>query len=100
MKDNNKNAHWVGHSKLKPLDKDGFQNKFIDYIQASLTGTTIEQSASGRKNNPHVLKEYEEQEAEEANSDADVISKEKKINEYNKCMIISMEEYQKTLKYQ
>ena len=50
LTDNNKTAHWVGQSKLKPLDTDYFQKKkFIDDIQASLTDTAIEQSTSGRK---------------------------------------------------
>ena len=34
--------------------------KNISGMQASLTGTTIEQSASGRKNNPYLLQESEE----------------------------------------
>ena len=35
--------------------------KVIDDIQASLTGTTSEQSASGRKNNSDFLQEAEYQ---------------------------------------
>ena len=35
----------------------------MDEIQASLTGTTIKQSASERENNPYFLQEAEEQEA-------------------------------------
>ena len=35
--------------------------KFIDDIQASLTGNTIEQSTSGREKNPYLLQEDEEQ---------------------------------------
>ena len=43
LKDNNKTAHWVGHSKLKSLDTDDFfKRKFIADIHASLTGTKIE----------------------------------------------------------
>ena len=53
MEDNNKTAHWVGQSKLKPLFVYFFQ--FIDDIQYSLTGTKIEQSDSGRENNPDLL---------------------------------------------
>ena len=50
LKDNNKTAHWVGHARLKPLDIYDFSTKkVVDDIQASLTGTTFEQSASGRK---------------------------------------------------
>ena len=51
MKDHNKTAHWVGHSKLKPLDTDDFFKRkwFLDDVQASSTGTTFKQSASGRK---------------------------------------------------
>ena len=35
LKDNNKNAHWVGHAKLKPLDADDcFRiKKIADAIQ-------------------------------------------------------------------
>ena len=41
---NKKNAHWVGYSKLKPLDTDDFSKKdIIDDIQDSLTGNTNEQ---------------------------------------------------------
>ena len=45
LKDNNKTAHWVGHSQLKSLDTDDFSKRtpFVDDIQASLTGNTIEQ---------------------------------------------------------
>ena len=35
------------------------RKRVIGYIQASLTGTTIEQSASGSKNNPDLLQEAE-----------------------------------------
>ena len=53
LKDNNKTARWVGRAKWKPLDTYGFsKRKNVDDVQASLTGTTFEQSASGRKNNP------------------------------------------------
>ena len=56
LKDNNKTAHWVGNDKLKPLDKDVSQKKErIDERQSSLTGTTIEKSSSGSKNNPDLL---------------------------------------------
>ena len=48
------------------------KKKIIDDIQDSLTGTTIEQSASGRKRNPYLLQESEEQEVEELYDDADV----------------------------
>ena len=43
------------------------RKKVLDDAQASPTGTTFEQSASGRKNNPDLLQEAEEQEYEEAN---------------------------------
>ena len=80
-KDNNKTAHWVGHLKLKPLDTGDFsKEKVIDEIQDSLTGTTIEQSDSGRENNTDFLQEAEEQEAKEANTDADVTAESNKID--------------------
>ena len=44
----------------------------VDEIQASLTSTTIEQSAPGMKNNQDFSQEDEEQASEEANVDADV----------------------------
>ena len=67
------------------------KGKFIYYLQASLTGTTIEQSTSGSKNNTQLLKEAEEQEYEEENSDADVTIDASKINEDDYNMVISME---------
>ena len=81
--ENNNTAHWVSHSKLKPLDTDDtFKRKnVIDGIQASLTGTTIEQSDLGRKINPYLLEEAEEKESEEVNDDADVNSESNKIDE-------------------
>ena len=76
------------------------KEKVVDDIQASSTGTIFEQSASGRKNNPDMLQEYEEQEVEEANSYAGVNAEANKIDEENNDMIISMEGEQKTLEYQ
>ena len=67
------------------------EKKVIDDIQASLTSTTIEHSYSVRKNNPYFLQEAEEQEYEEANTDADVTSEANKIDKYNNGTIISME---------
>ena len=46
----------------------------VDDIQASLTDNTIENSASGKKNNPDLSQEDEEQEAEEVIDDADINS--------------------------
>ena len=74
--------------------------KAIKDIQASLTGTTIEQSHSGRKNNPYLLQESEEQEYEVADSGAHLTTGTSKINEDNDNMSISMELEQKTLEYQ
>ena len=45
FKDNDKPAHWVGHSRLRSLDKDYFLKitpKF-DENQASVTGNTEEE---------------------------------------------------------
>ena len=93
MKDNNKGAHWVDHSKLKPLgEKEYLRENFIKDIQASLTGATIEQSHSGRKNNPCFL-----QEAEVENSDAHLTAGTSKIIEGDENMSISMELEKKTL---
>ena len=101
MEDNNKTAHWVVHSKLKPLDTEDFsKEKVIDDIQDSLTGTTIKHSASGRKYNPDFLQESEEQGAEEENADADVTAEANKINGDDKDMIILIEEEYKNLEYQ
>ena len=62
FKDNNKTAHWVGHAKLKPLDKGNFsKEKVIDESQDILTSTTIEQSDPVKKNNPDLLQKSEEQ---------------------------------------
>ena len=47
-----------------------------------------------------MLKEDEEQESEESNSDSNVNSKANKIDEDNNNMINSMEEEQNTLEYQ
>ena len=59
MKDNNKTAHWFGHAKLKTLDTyEFFKRKTVaDDVQASSTGATFEQSASGIKKNPDLLQE-------------------------------------------
>ena len=58
FKDNNKTPHWVCQAKLTSLDTYDFsKEKFIGESQASLTSTTIEQSASGREDNPYLLQE-------------------------------------------
>ena len=87
LEDNNKTTHWVGHSKLKPHDiEDTFKiNKVIIYLQAIWNGNTIEQSYSGRKNNPY---ESEEQESKEVDADADVTSYASKIDEDDDKIII------------
>ena len=61
MKDNSKTSRWVGHLQLKYLDTDDyFKRKLVvDDIQAILTGNKIEQSTSGRENNPDLLQEDE-----------------------------------------
>ena len=93
MKNNNKTTQWVGHSKLKPLDTEGFsKEKVINDIQASLTGTTIKQSYEVKIDNPDLLQEAEEQKSEESNADAYVTVDAGKMNENDDNMIISMEE--------
>ena len=44
FKDNNKPAHWVGHSKLRPLNIDEFFKRTPKFNekQASVTGNTEE----------------------------------------------------------
>ena len=82
MKYDNKNAHLVGHSKLKTLDAEKkSKEKIIDDMQATLNVTIIEQLDSGRKKNPCLLQESEEQEFEETNYDADVTVEANKIDE-------------------
>ena len=43
LKDNDKTSHWVGNSKLKPLDLEAFYKIkiIINELEDSLTGTTI-----------------------------------------------------------
>ena len=54
MKDNDKTSHWVGNSKPKPLDlEDFYKIKIImKELEDSLTGTTIEHTDYGMKDNP------------------------------------------------
>ena len=58
LKYNIKNAHWVGKSELISLDIDDFfkRTPFVDGIQASVTGNTIKQSASERKESRFVTR--------------------------------------------
>ena len=45
-KDNNKPAHWVGHSKLRSLDIDKFfkRTTTLDYSHSIVTGNTEEKN--------------------------------------------------------
>ena len=56
LKDNNKTAHWVGHSQLKFLDTDDFSRvtPVVDDIQDIITDNKIDLSTSVRKNNPYL----------------------------------------------
>ena len=78
MKDNNKTSHWFSHSKLKSLDLEEVskRRRIINELEDSLSGTTIEQSDSGMKNNPDtsIVVEVE-------NYDADLTSYASKTNE-------------------
>ena len=65
------------------------RKKLIGDIQASLTGITIKHSYLGRENNTDLLQEAEEQEDEEANSDADITEEANKIDEDKNDIIIS-----------
>ena len=88
LKDNNKTAHRVGPLKLKPLYIYIFLRKLIiNELEASLTGTTIEQSDYGMKNNPDLL-----QKAEVENADVGLTADVSEINEDYYNMNISMEE--------
>ena len=51
FKDKVKTGHWVGQSQLISLDTyDLFKRtQVVDDIQSSVTGSTIQQSASGKK---------------------------------------------------
>ena len=82
-----------GHNKC-------FFRKVINSLQASLTETKIEQSDSGRENNPDLSQEAEEQEAEDANADSDVTADASKVSENYDNMIFSMKKDQKTFEYQ
>ena len=68
------------------------RKQVVDDVQASLTSTTFGLSGSGRKENPYLLQEDEQQEAEEANDDTDVNIESNKIDEENNGINISMEE--------
>ena len=63
-----------------------FLKVYIDELEASLTGASIEQSDYGMKNNHNLL-----QEAEVENADADLTADASKINEDYDSMNISME---------
>ena len=69
-------------------------------LESSLTGTTFEQSFSGRKNNPYLLQESEEQASKEVNSNAYINVESNIVDKDNNAMIISIEEEHKTLEYQ
>ena len=91
LTDNNKTTHWVGRAKLKLLYKDDYhKRKIIDDIQDILTGTTIEQSTSGRKKNLYLLQGDKEKYYEEANYYADVNAEANKIYGENSNIIITM----------
>ena len=51
FKDNNKPAHWVGHSKLRSLDIDEFLKRTpnFDEKESSVTGKTEEEKNTAKK---------------------------------------------------
>ena len=55
LKYHDKTSHWVGHSKLIPLDLEDFYKRkiIINGVEAILPGTKIEQLNSGMKNDPY-----------------------------------------------
>ena len=74
------------------LDTDYlFIMKTVAYdIQDSVTVNTMKQSVSGRKKNPVLLKEEEENVAEETYDDADVNTEANEINDKKKDMTVTM----------
>ena len=61
FKDNNKPAHWFGHSKLRSLDIDEFfkRTQKFDEKEASVTGKTEEKKNTAKKTTYDVDKNEE-----------------------------------------
>ena len=91
FQDNVKPAHWVDHSQLRSLDTDDFLKitPVVYANQASATGNTMKQSVPMKKRNPVLLKEEEENVAEEPNDDADVNAEANKVLDKNKDMVVT-----------
>ena len=64
FKDNNKPAHWVGHSKLRPLDINEFFKRIpkIDEKQSSVTGNTEEEKNTAKNTTDYADKNEEDNE--------------------------------------
>ena len=86
FKDNNKPAHWVGHSELISLNIYELCKRTpkFDEKQASVTGNT-EEDKSAAKNTI---------------DDADENAEEKEIINKDKEKVVTIEEEKKTLEYQ
>ena len=84
-KDNDKPAHWVGHSKLRSLDIYEFFKTIpkFDENQASVTWNTQEEENSSDNNTDDADENAEENERFHKNKDKfDTIEEEKKTLEY------------------
>ena len=86
FKDNNKPAHWVGHSKLGSLDIDEFfkRTQKIDEKGASVTGKTEEEENASKKTTDY----------------ADTNAEENEIIRKDKDKVVTIEEEMNTLEYQ
>ena len=64
FKDNDKNTHWVGHSKLRSLDIDEFFKRTpnFDEKEANVTGNTKEEENTAKKNTDDADKNAEDNE--------------------------------------
>ena len=86
FKDNNKPAHWVGHSKLRSRDIDEFFKRAqkFDQKEASVTGKT----------------EEEKNTAKNTTYDADKNAEDNGIIHKDKEKVFTIEEERNTLEYQ
>ena len=85
-------APWVGHSKLRSLNTYYLfkGTPVVDEKQAILSVNTMKQSVSRGEKNPVLLREEEENVAEETNDDADVNAEANEINYKKKDMVVKL----------
>ena len=86
FKDNDKPAHWVGHSKLRSLD-------IYDFFKRTQTFYENQASVTGNK-------EEEDNTAKDTNDETDENAETNEINGKNKEKVFTTEEEKKTLEYQ